>query len=181
MNQLDDELFGRDRQNDDTSDAGHSAATNSPAHNLGANAELAIQSPESTNAASVCPPSGAVRPDRVDLTTISTEPKPSPVTQKQVYVCMYRTCQKDGSAQVLAALQAQDLPNVIVSECGCMGLCGSGPMVMVAPDDIYYWRVRVSEVAAIAEHHLRGGVPIASMMHPRVHPDPQQFMPGTVS
>ncbi|AFY68780.1 hypothetical protein Pse7367_0470 [Thalassoporum mexicanum PCC 7367] len=99
-------------------------------------------------------------------------------TQQHVYVCQYRTCKKDGAEKVLAAFLAEDLPNVIVSECGCLGLCGSGPMIVVEPDDVYYWRVRASEVAAIAEHHLRGGEPIPSMLHPRVHPDPQQFRSG---
>jgi (2Fe-2S) ferredoxin len=76
-------------------------------------------------------------------------------------------------SKVLAAFQAEDLPNVSVSECGCMGLCGSGPMVMVAPDNVYYWRVRANEVPAIAEQHLRGGEPIPSMLHPSLHPHPR--------
>lgn len=88
---------------------------------------------------------------------------------RQVLVCQHRTCGKDGAAQVLATLQQQNIANVSI--CGCLGLCGSGPIVVVLPDNVYYWHVTPKKAQAIIEMHLIGNVEIRSMMHPRLHPN----------
>ncbi|PZV13870.1 MAG: NADH dehydrogenase (ubiquinone) subunit [Pseudanabaena sp.] len=90
---------------------------------------------------------------------------------RQILVCQHRTCTKDGAANVLAKLQQQKIVNVSVEACGCMGLCGSGPIVLVLPDNIYYWRVTPKKAEAIIEMHLIGNEAIRSMMHPRLHPN----------
>lgn len=92
---------------------------------------------------------------------------PSP---RQVLVCQYRTCTKDGAGQVLAALQQQKIPNVTIKSCGCLGLCGSGPIVMVLPDNVYYWHITPKKAQAIIITQLLGNTPIQSMLHPRLHP-----------
>lgn len=88
---------------------------------------------------------------------------------RQVLVCQHRTCKKDGAAKVLATLQQQKIVDVNVEACGCLGLCGSGPIVVVLPDNVYYWRVTPKKVQAIITTHLLGNVEITSMMHPRLH------------
>jgi len=60
---------------------------------------------------------------------------------RQVLVCLSRTCKKDGAAGVLAVLKREAIADVEILESGCMGQCGSGPMVLVVPDLRYYWRV----------------------------------------
>ncbi len=90
---------------------------------------------------------------------------------RRVLVCQHRTCKKDGAAKVLATLQQQKIINVNVEACGCLGLCGSGSMVLVLPDNVYYWHVTPKKAQAIIETHLLGNVAIASMMHPRLHPN----------
>ncbi|WP_019499180.1 (2Fe-2S) ferredoxin domain-containing protein [Pseudanabaena sp. PCC 6802] len=90
---------------------------------------------------------------------------------RQVFVCQNRTCRKDGSERILAALKAQSPANVEVIACGCLGLCGAGPMILVTPENMYYWRVRKSEVPVLIEQHLIGGKPVKSMLHPRLHLD----------
>ncbi|WP_258040727.1 ferredoxin [Pseudanabaena sp. BC1403] len=90
---------------------------------------------------------------------------------RQVLVCQYLTCTKDGAAKVLATLQQQKIANVSVEACGCIGLCGSGPIVVVLPDNVYYWHVTPEKSQAIIEMHLLGNVEIPSMMHPRLHPN----------
>ncbi len=90
---------------------------------------------------------------------------------RQVLVCQHRTCSKDGAAKVLATLQQQKILNVSVEACGCLGLCGSGPIVVVLPDNIYYWRVTPKKAQIIISTHLLGNVEIPSMMHPRLHPN----------
>ncbi len=89
--------------------------------------------------------------------------------ERQVFVCQHRTCTKDGAAKVLAAFQQQQVANVTVEACGCLGMCGSGPMVVVAPEQVYYWHVTPKKVAQIIELHLIGNTPIPEMMHPRLH------------
>ena len=88
---------------------------------------------------------------------------------RKVLVCQHRTCSKDGAAQVLATLQQKKIINVSVEACGCLGLCGSGPIVVVLPDNVYYWHVTPKKAQAIIETHLLGDVAIPSMMHPRLH------------
>ena len=90
---------------------------------------------------------------------------------RQILVCQHRTCKKDGADKVLAKLQQHKIVNVSVEACGCMGLCGSGPIVLVLPDNIYYWRVTPKKAQAIIEMHLIGNEEIRSMMHPRLHPN----------
>ena len=90
---------------------------------------------------------------------------------RQVLVCQHRTCAKDGAAKVLATLQQQEIIKVSVEACGCLGLCGSGPIVVVLPDNVYYWRVTPKKAQTIIEAHLIGNVEIRSMMHPRLHPN----------
>ncbi|TYQ25734.1 (2Fe-2S) ferredoxin domain-containing protein [Pseudanabaena sp. UWO311] len=90
---------------------------------------------------------------------------------RQVLVCQHRTCTKDGAAKVLTTFQQLKIANVSVEACGCLGLCGSGPIVVVLPDNVYYWRVTQKKAQAIIATHLLGNLEIPSMMHPRLHPN----------
>jgi (2Fe-2S) ferredoxin len=92
----------------------------------------------------------------------------SPIIRK-VLICQYRTCTKDGAGAVLRVFQRQQIENVVIEACGCFGLCGSGPMVLLVPDNIYYWRITPQKAQKIIETHLLENTPIASMMHPRLH------------
>jgi (2Fe-2S) ferredoxin len=42
-------------------------------------------------------------------------------------------------------------------------------MVLVLPEDVWYWRVAPEEVPTIAQRHLRDGQPIAAMLYPVFH------------
>ena len=90
---------------------------------------------------------------------------------RKVLVCHYRTCTKDGADAVLRMFQRQQIKNVVIETCGCLGLCGSGPMVLLLPDNIYYWQITPQKAQKIIETHLLENTPIPSMMHPRLHPD----------
>lgn len=89
------------------------------------------------------------------------------MASRTVLVCQNKTCRKQGAAAVLAAFQAQAAPDVEVASSGCLGQCGSGPMVLVLPDEVWYGRVRHDEVAAVVQRHLQGGKPIEAMRHTR--------------
>ena len=43
-------------------------------------------------------------------------------------------------------------------------------MVVVLPENVWYWQVRPQEIAAIAEQHLRQGKPVEAMIYPLKHP-----------
>ncbi|MGF1512312.1 MAG: ferredoxin [Elainellaceae cyanobacterium] len=87
---------------------------------------------------------------------------------RRVLVCQNRTCRKQGASKVLKAFQAQPTGGEIV-ESGCLGQCGSGPMVLVQPDEVWYCRVRPDEVPAVIERHLEKGKPVRGMLYPKFH------------
>ncbi len=71
-----------------------------------------------------------------------------------VLVCQYQSCLKNGSAAVLAAFEAQQVAGVKVEACSCQGQCTTGPTVRVTPEEIWYCRVKPSDVPLIVEQHL---------------------------
>ncbi|MGF1577107.1 MAG: (2Fe-2S) ferredoxin domain-containing protein [Cyanophyceae cyanobacterium] len=81
-----------------------------------------------------------------------TNPSPNPAVQ-QVLICQNHSCTRQGSRQVLAAFRAvvathsTDQPVEIIAS-GCLGRCGSGPMVLLPPDQ-WYRRVDIGMVEAI--------------------------------
>jgi (2Fe-2S) ferredoxin len=95
-----------------------------------------------------------------------------------VLVCQNRSCDRSGSANVLAAFQAMAIPGVFVSSSDCMGQCGSGPTVKVTPDNTWYCRVKPDDVATIAQQHLQENHPVEALLHPRFHPRPDAFTPS---
>jgi (2Fe-2S) ferredoxin len=87
-----------------------------------------------------------------------------------VSVCQYRSCERSGSAAVLAAFREANLPGVLISASDCMGQCASGPTVRVTPDNVWYCRVKPEDVGAIATQHLQHDEPVERLLHPRFHP-----------
>jgi len=89
--------------------------------------------------------------------------------QKEILVCQHRTCSKDGSSKILQKFRAESLPEFVVVGCGCLGLCGSGPIVLVPDEQIYYWHIKPQDVGVIVKQHLQGGKPVKSLLHRRLH------------
>ncbi|MDX1976777.1 MAG: (2Fe-2S) ferredoxin domain-containing protein [Pseudanabaenaceae cyanobacterium bins.68] len=90
----------------------------------------------------------------------------------QVLVCNQRICRRDGATEILNCLRQQDLATYHLSHCGCLGLCGSGPILLVisAPNQAWcYSHLRPSQVAAIADHHLHQQRPVLAL-NPRPYP-----------
>ncbi|XCM34778.1 (2Fe-2S) ferredoxin domain-containing protein [Planktothricoides raciborskii GIHE-MW2] len=114
------------------------------------------------------PPSMA--PSMVESMAPSTAPSIAQTTYKCVSICQYQSCQRNGSAEVLAMFQQLRLPEFTVSGCGCLGQCSSGPTVKVNPDDVWYCRVKPTDVPEIIEQHLQEGKPVDRLLHPRIHP-----------
>ncbi len=89
---------------------------------------------------------------------------------RSVWVCQHQSCLRNGSAAVLAAFQAADLPpDVGVLPCECLGQCSSGPTVRVLPEETWYCRLQPEDVPDVVEQHLKRGEPLADKLHPRFH------------
>ncbi|MEZ2240727.1 ferredoxin [Microcoleus sp.] len=90
-------------------------------------------------------------------------------SSRRVLVCQNRTCRKQGGAKVLAAFESLSPSEVAVVASSCLGQCGSGPMVLVMPEEVWYCAVCPEEVASVTERHLRGGEPVKAMLYRKFH------------
>ena len=100
----------------------------------------------------------------------SQEPVEQQSVTRTVLVCQNRTCLKQGSARVLSAFQATPISQAEVVASQCLGQCGSGPMVRVLPDEVWYDRVSPEEVGAIVDRHLLKNKPVVAMLYSTFHP-----------
>jgi (2Fe-2S) ferredoxin len=91
---------------------------------------------------------------------------------KHVFVCINErpaehprpSCIANGSAGVFEAMREetgrQGLVDIKVVASGCLEPCMVGPIVYVAPDDVWYGGVTVEDVQTIVEQHLAGDAPV---------------------
>jgi (2Fe-2S) ferredoxin len=94
-----------------------------------------------------------------------------PVQRYLVTVCQHRSCLRNGSAAVLAQLQAHQSDTLHVSACECQGQCGSGPTVRVMPGNTWYCQVKPADIDRIVTEHLQPeGQPVEALLNPRLHP-----------
>ncbi len=89
---------------------------------------------------------------------VCTQQKPENVT----------CCATAGSGSVLNAiyreLGAAGLSDdVIVSTCGCLGLCDSGPVMIVYPEGTWYAKVTPADVKEIVSSHIAQGHPVSRL------------------
>jgi (2Fe-2S) ferredoxin len=88
---------------------------------------------------------------------------------KKVLVCQSRACRKYDSDKVLAAFRANPVSGVEVIATGCLGQCGNGPMVLIEPEEIWYWQVHPDEVPIVIKQHLQEQCPVKEMLDPKFH------------
>ncbi|WP_324631354.1 (2Fe-2S) ferredoxin domain-containing protein [Phormidium sp. CCY1219] len=104
------------------------------------------------------------------MTPSDRDRQPSTPEERYISVCQHDSCQRNGSAEVLKAFQEAKLPpGVSVTGSGCLGQCSCGPTVKVNPDNIWYYRIKPSDVRAIVKQHLEKGEPIEDLLNPRIH------------
>lgn len=99
----------------------------------------------------------------------------APPKRRCVLVCQYRSCSRNGSAEVLDAFQAAVPMGVFASGSDCLGQCASGPTVQIMPDKTWYCRIKSSDVPTIVEQHLAGDRPVEALLHPRFHPHLESY------
>jgi (2Fe-2S) ferredoxin len=77
-------------------------------------------------------------------------------------------CHARGAEATINALRrevgARGLADTVqITQCGSMGLCESGPNLVVYPEGVWYSGVKPEDVAEIVESHFRNGVPVARL------------------
>lgn len=87
--------------------------------------------------------------------------------RRHLLVCTGRRCVEDGmDAAALndlarrltaAGVLGEGAGCVKPSRVDCLGACGSGPVVCVQPDGVWYWDVKPPEMDRIIEQHLVQG------------------------
>jgi (2Fe-2S) ferredoxin/SAM-dependent methyltransferase len=97
-----------------------------------------------------------------------------PPFRHHVFICEQQKpdglpcCAARGSAAVIEALRrevaAQGLADsVLVTTCGSLGLCESGPNLVVYPDGVFYSGVKPADVPALVREHLANGRPLTAL------------------
>ena len=92
------------------------------------------------------------------------------LARHHVLVCAGTGCTSSGSAEVRDALRAKLVEmgldtEVDVVQTGCFGFCNLGPIMVVYPEGTFYTKVKVEDVAEIAETHLKGGQVVERLLY----------------
>ncbi len=93
--------------------------------------------------------------------------------KRHIFVCNGTSCLKLGSAEVKTAfedeLQQRNLRfgkeakgrnpkgEVVLTDCGSVGLCTIGTAVLIYPEGVWYAQVRAEDVKEIVEQHIEKG------------------------
>lgn len=90
------------------------------------------------------------------------KPEGTGVQQRSVMICGGTGCVSSDSMQIVNAFRqevaSQGIEEYIdIVRTGCFGLCELGPVVIVYPEEVFYSRVSVKDVAEIVEEHLLKG------------------------
>ncbi len=77
-------------------------------------------------------------------------------------------CATSGAGAVVGALYGELASaglsdDAIVSTCGCLGLCDSGPVVIVYPEGTWYVKVTPADVKEIVSSHIAKGQPVSRL------------------
>ena len=98
------------------------------------------------------------------------------ISNRTVLVCHSKTCLKDGASEVLAAFEQEVSDKISIQSRPCTGECGSGPIVIVLPDQIWYSRVHPKDVPLIVRQHLREGKPVTAKLYSKYHHTQQSVL-----
>ena len=90
--------------------------------------------------------------------------------RSHVLCCGGTGCTSSGSPQIIEEFEKQIKElglqdEVQVVRTGCFGLCELGPVVIVYPEGSFYSRVKVSDVAEIANEHLLKGRIVTRLLY----------------
>jgi NADP-reducing hydrogenase subunit HndC len=86
-----------------------------------------------------------------------------------VLVCNGNDCAAGHAGQICGQMEQEVAKlglarEVKVVKTGCLGQCADGPVVVVYPEGVTYYRVQLTDVAEIASEHLLYGRPVERLM-----------------
>lgn len=96
---------------------------------------------------------------------------------RHVFICSGAFCDPEGKGNRLYAMLARKLgelgeyDNPLRVKRGtspCLGVCHSGPVLVVYPDGIWYCQVDDALLDRIVEEHLRNGKPVEEAIYHRL-------------
>ncbi len=96
---------------------------------------------------------------------------------RHIFVCVGPFCDPEGKAKRLYARLAEKLGDLGQYDnpqrvkrgiTPCLGVCHSGPIVVIYPDGIWYHQVDDALLEQIIEEHLRNGRPVEEAVYHRV-------------
>jgi (2Fe-2S) ferredoxin len=95
------------------------------------------------------------------------------IWEKHVFVCTSGDwcATRDGDGLGLHAALKQQVAaaglhgRVRVNHSGCLDQCGFGPMIVVYPENVWYWGVQPADVPEIVTRHLVGGEPVERLRY----------------
>lgn len=96
--------------------------------------------------------------------------------QRQLFVCTYGAwCRLEGSDEIRAALKgaahAAGLGSEVrVTKSGCFGQCGHGPMAVMWPENVWYHGLKMEDVPALVEEHIKEGRPVERLRYHAAKP-----------
>ena len=92
--------------------------------------------------------------------------------QRNVLVCCGTGCLANGSKAIAdefeKLIKEQNINAKVecyVKRTGCNGFCENGPLVKIMPDDIIYYKVKLSDVQEIIDTTLIGGNPVERLLY----------------
>ena len=95
-------------------------------------------------------------------------------------ICGGTACSSNHSFAVKKALEEElkktNLDREIQLETtGCQGLCETGPLLVVKPDNIFYNHLQVEDIPYLVEEHFLKGRPVKRLMH--IPPEESETLP----
>ena len=90
--------------------------------------------------------------------------------KKKLLICGGTGCHATGSLALKETLEKelanQDLlDKVEIVETGCNGFCAMGPLMVVAPDGIFYQKIKAEDVPELVEQHLVDNKPLERLLY----------------
>ena len=92
------------------------------------------------------------------------------IEKTYIKICHHTSCMKAGAKKVFEAFEKENLPEDIeLEKSECQGQCSTSPTVRITPEEIWYYRVKPSDVPIIVQQHLKDGKVVQDKLNPRIH------------
>jgi NADH:ubiquinone oxidoreductase subunit F (NADH-binding)/(2Fe-2S) ferredoxin len=88
----------------------------------------------------------------------------------RINVCCGSVCSNRGALNVLKELETVAKDTGVekfckISQAGCIGICSSGPLILIEPGDYIYEKVTVEKVKYIVNEHILNGRPVKELLY----------------